>query len=336
MAKLKKQVTSITNHPHLKRWNTLLKTVMALLFGYLLYQTITARKDMADIYSTFADQLGVHQLPYLLAVLLIMPVNWWVEAVKWQKLHRPIIPIALTQSIKAVLVGLAASLFTPNRIGEYAGRVFMSPRGHRWKAAAGLMLGSWIQMSIIALFGLAAMAHLSVQLDIIWLRDGLLALTLLGVVLSIFGYFKVGAIISWLQDRALPRRLARLLTQVTFVTQYKRGQLATILLLTIARVLIYAVQYYLMARFFGVQAGAVTMLAAIFVNYFMQMSIPIPPMVALLARGEMALLAWNFSGANELSVVAASYSLWVINVLVPSLVGMIVVLKQNILTIHQS
>jgi uncharacterized membrane protein len=46
-----------------------------------------------------------------------------------------------------------------------------------------------------------------------------------------------------------------------------------------------------------------------------------------LARGEIALILWKFYGVNELSILAASYGLWVINLVMPALVGIIYLMK---------
>src|SRR3546814_9635332 len=58
-----------------------------------------------------------------------MLMNWFTESLKWQYLCLQFQPISLIKAIESVLCGLAWAVFTPNRIGEYGGRVlFLMPR----------------------------------------------------------------------------------------------------------------------------------------------------------------------------------------------------------------
>ena len=122
-----------------------------------------------------------------------------------------------------------------------------------------------------------------------------------------------------------------LLKYLNFYQKYTPSSMLQVFLLTTWRLLIYLVQYYILAVFFGVDLSFGLAMVAILACYFVQTTLPIPPFVALLARGEIALVIWGFFEVNELSILAASYSLWVINVLLPSLVGMGCIWKLNIL-----
>jgi hypothetical protein len=41
----------------------------------------------------------------------------------------------------------------------------------------------------------------------------------------------------------------------------------------------------------------------------------------LVARGNLAVQAWAFFGANEISSLAATFTLWIINLILPALIG---------------
>ena len=63
---------------------------------------------------------------FLLAVAL-MPLNWFLEIAKWRQLLLQRWNINWSIATKAVLAGVSVSLTTPNRIGEYAGRMLVAP-----------------------------------------------------------------------------------------------------------------------------------------------------------------------------------------------------------------
>ena len=56
-------------------------------------------------------------------LLALVFVNWGFEAKKWQVLLKPLQPINFFTAFKSVLSGVTLSINTPNRIGEYGGRI---------------------------------------------------------------------------------------------------------------------------------------------------------------------------------------------------------------------
>ena len=53
-------------------------------------------------------------------------------------------------------------------------------------------------------------------------------------------------------------------------------------------------------------------------------------MTGLVARGNLAVYLWQQFGANDLSALAATFSLWVINLILPALIGTFLLLRVNI------
>jgi hypothetical protein len=101
--------------------------------------------------------------------------------------------------------------------------------------------------------------------------------------------------------------------------------------MSLARLSIYVLQFYLLLLFFGIHVDIKIAISAILVSYLIQTGVPLPPFLAFIARGEIALFVWEKFAENELSILASSYSLWVINILIPALIGLIVLFKLNIL-----
>ena len=51
--------------------------------------------------------------------------------------------------------------------------------------------------------------------------------------------------------------------------------------------------------------------------------------MGLLARGEVALKIWGLFTHNDLSILAATFSLWVINLIIPAFIGLVFILQAN-------
>lgn len=61
-------------------------------------------------------------------ILSLSFLNRFLEILKWQNLAQKIKPISLSKATEQVLAALTAGLFTPNGIGEYAGKALYFPK----------------------------------------------------------------------------------------------------------------------------------------------------------------------------------------------------------------
>ena len=62
---------------------------------------------------------------------MLMCLNFLMESIKWKVVVANTNPISFTKAIKSVLVGQAFAFFTPNRIGDFAGRVLFLKTEHK-------------------------------------------------------------------------------------------------------------------------------------------------------------------------------------------------------------
>ena len=58
-----------------------------------------------------------------------MLLNWGIEARKWQMVVSKNSPVSFNTSFKAIFAGNALAFFTPNRTGEYFGRMLYLESG---------------------------------------------------------------------------------------------------------------------------------------------------------------------------------------------------------------
>ena len=110
-----------------KNIKIIFKYVLApLLAGWLFYSLYQQIKLQPNLYESMAlikeAPFGSNGWKFWLVILLAF-LNWGLEARKWQVLLKPIQQINFFRAYKSVLSGLALSLNTPNRMGEYGGRI---------------------------------------------------------------------------------------------------------------------------------------------------------------------------------------------------------------------
>ncbi len=100
-------------------------------------------------------------LYYLLFSILLVFLNWGLEAKKWQILLRQNTSISFIEAFRSVLVGLALGIITPLMSGDYAGRILTLPILHKKAAVGANLAGSFVQSLVAILFGTSAFAAYS-------------------------------------------------------------------------------------------------------------------------------------------------------------------------------
>lgn len=92
---------------------------------------------------------------YLIPILLLLPLNIFLEAGKWRYLLRDIYPMGYNEAQAQVYYGFVGAFITPYRAGDYPSRVLlMRSREHWGKAIALGVYGSVVLTAVIVLAGI--------------------------------------------------------------------------------------------------------------------------------------------------------------------------------------
>ncbi len=314
-----------------RRWlNVCIKAVVIVLLLYVLYKEVYGNADTGAFWQVLQQRWNAGYGFWLLPVLLLMPVNWGLEALKWQALLRPLWRIGFWAALRGVVSGVVFALFTPNRVGDYGGRVLAVPAQHNWKAVLATAAGNWAQLLALLSGGLlGAVYYLQQQGGLPelllsgfwWLAFGVLALLLLL-------FFNLSWLANLLKLLPVPQSWVQPILQIR---QLHPRLLLGALLLSIARYATYCLQYYLMLRFFGIFPPLWAAMSGIATIFLVQVSVPLPPLAALLARGEAALIIWGPYSEDQLGILAATFGLFIINLCLPALLGAGFIVKINVL-----
>ncbi len=311
----------------------LIKGAIALLFGLLLWYDIFKRENFEDIKTLFLAELKGDRVNWLIACCLLMPLNWAAETIKWGFLVRRVQHIGFWQAYRAVFAGVSTSLFLPNRIGDFGGRLLFLKSKNAMKVVVSTLVGSWAQQLILIAFGFLGFAYFLImlwQVDLVFL-NGVIVLGVGFVIILLFMFLNLEMVVPIFKKIRLLYKFPRLIKSINTLRQYTRHELLQTLLWAFIRYSIYTIQYFLIVRFYGIDVEILRGLSCITTIYLLQTSIPLPPVMGLLARGEVALKIWGIFTPNKLSILAATFTLWVINLIIPALIGLVFILQLNVL-----
>ncbi len=316
-----------------KRWfNWLFKVSVTLLLAGALYWHIGSRQHLEELWGMFVGQMQGANLGWLIATVALMPLNWWAETQKWYPFVLRHEPISQWRAFRAVLAGVSFALFTPHRIGEYGGRVLFLRSANHWRAILANLVGSVSQLLVLltgGAFGSAYFLYRFLHIPLLYIGAGLL-LSLSGLGVAYFFYFNIRTGLAIARRMPWLRRFEKFGRAFQGLLHFSRAELAYILRWSALRYAIYSTQYFLLLRFFGLPVDLAGGYAGIVTLFLMQTSIPLPAMTSLVARGNFAVFVWGFFGANEISSLAATFVLWIINLILPALFGTFSLLYVNI------
>ena len=321
-----------------KTYNILIRIAIIILAVYFLYDQLFHRKDISALSEAFQSFSGKRGFYFLFAmVIALIPVNLALETIKWRFLISKLEQVSFWNSFKAVLTGISVSMFMPNRVGEYFGRIFILKKADRFQAILSTVLGSMAQLITTILFGFVSIAFLYPQyFDLdgfhFWLYIGLLILLIIAAFTIVFAYLEFAAFTDIIK-RITGREYNRIKKYAQVFSWYSSSDLWKVLLLSIGRYLIFSFQFFLLLKVFDVQVNYFQAMILIGMVYLLMTIIPTIAIAEIGIRGSVSIYVFEtwlqhyglFTPTSALSVVSASTTLWLFNLALPALVGVVFV-----------
>jgi hypothetical protein len=95
------------------------------------------------------------------------------------------------------------------------------------------------------------------------------------------------------------------------------------------RFLIFIVQYYLLFRLFAVDISIWHAVWAVSVSFFVLAVIPTFAIAEVGLRGEVGVKLIGLFAANHLGIFVTTTSIWVINLIIPAVIGSLLILRMR-------
>ncbi len=308
--------------------NYFLGPLLFIWLSWSIYRQVRSQPNLEEAWEGIKASFNTPLLWNLVAVIVLMVVNWSIEAMKWKISVRPIQPISFLRSFRAVLSGVSFSVSTPNRVGEYLGRVLYMEEGNRLKTISITIVGSISQLIITLLMGCVGLIILrpaiesSQLLSPIWMNVIIYgtAIVLAGVLLF---YFRLSWLVRWVDRLPGSRRFAYL---VKALEDFDAVLLLRLLFLSLVRFVVFIVQYYLLFHLFAVDVSWIQTFWAMSVSFLVMAVIPSIAIIELVQRGKIMTTIMALYTANGLGVSFTALGIWLINLIVPAIVGSVLIL----------
>lgn len=315
-------------------WLRIAISVVAL--SYLLYRISIIPGEQIEIFlnSVF---ISPNSLKLLTLIGVLLFINISLEAIKWKLLISNSETVSFFKSIKAVLGGMTVSVFTPNRVGEFLGRIFVLQKTDPLRGILLTIVGSISQLLVTIVFGTISYIIFTNKFllvympDKYWIINGFMVTLILVSLGYSFLFFNISALhnISFI---SLPKYADRLKTSIEAIAGISRLQLLKVVLISSLRYIVFSSQFFLAIKLMGLSFPVVHCFLVISLLYLVLAAIPSVALSEIGVRGSVAVFLFGWLAGNQglsnldsLAVISAATFIWIVNIGIPSLLGVLVI-----------
>ena len=306
----------------------LIKAAIVLFAFWFIYHKLVANDNLRNFKTLLTNIPQVEIIVVIGSVLLLMLVNWFLEAAKWKRLMTHIERISFYRAIESVFCGLTLAIFTPNRLGEYGGRVFFLSPKRRIVGIVAMTVGNIGQLVLTNVFGAIAACFFVYR----FMPIDHLVFTALVVLAGIFCLFFVVFYfnIRWLNGILLSFKFTRKYKKFySILSRYRKAELFRIILFCFARYVVFSSQYFILFAWLipGLHHLDIIMMTCML--FFIQSALPSLDLFDVGIRSITAVELFKHVTDHHVAVIACTASIWLINIIIPAILGTYFVSKLN-------
>ncbi|SHL99786.1 lysylphosphatidylglycerol synthase transmembrane domain-containing protein [Flavobacterium xanthum] len=307
--------------PH-KTKQFLVLLIKLLIVGgafYFIYNQLmhNDKLDWAQFLALFNKNQSVIGISF---ILVLSVLNRYFEILKWQNLASVLKPISAGEATKQVLAAQTAGIFTPNGIGEYAGKALFFDKSKTKKVIFLNLICNEIQMIVTVVIGIVGLLYFNTQFHVITTRTVIILFAILTLVFIVLFSIKKIKIKGYSIEKLI-HKINEIPKQI-----HKKN-----IYLSICRYLVFSHQYYFLFLVFDVDLPYLIVMSAITSVYFIASSIPTFQFLDFAVKGSVAVYFFGILGVNEWIVIFISTLMWFLNVVLPAIIGSYYVLNFKIL-----
>lgn len=319
-----------------KNIKIIFRYVIAPLLGawlfYSLYKQIKGQPNLQQSINLIKEApFGKQAWKFWLVISLVF-VNWGFEAKKWQVLLKTLQPVSFFTAYKSVLGGVALSINTPNRIGEYGGRILYVQEGKRIKAISLSIAGSISQLIITLIMGCCGLVYIIfyqgdshtvvMGLPVFWLKT-LLFLSSCAAVIIVLFYFRLSWLIKLIEK--IPAA-AKYVQYISVLDNFNVKLLLRLLYLSFFRYVVFVIQYILLLQVLDVSILWINGFWIISILFLVLAIVPSFAIADLGIRGKFSTELLSFYSTNTVGIIGTTFGIWFINLFIPALAGSLLIL----------
>ena len=298
-----------------------LKILIFILMSWFIIDQLFLKNDFKAQLSLCLQHLNGDKFYLFILAILLMPLNWGLETLKWKILLRSQVPFSTL--LQSVIAGITVGFVTPGRSGEFIGRVMFLNDDNRSKVFYLSSIGGLAQT--------AASLVIGITFVLVWRNDLFITEIVIGsTLLYLFAFFRFDLLNRFISKWPFLQRYGLIIEQgdLPMVTTQ-----LWVMLLSLLRFTVYLLQYVLLLSFLGIDISNLALFTHSTVYLLAQTFSPLMPLLDFSYRGATALYVFHNISNNNIAILSAVMMVWLINLVIPAIIGYLFILHRKAIRI---
>lgn len=300
------------------------KILIGVLSFWIIYNRISTIPHLKDQSLVWISEPSMYLT--LLLVLCLMPVNWGIESYKWKTITNQVERVSYSTALKSVFSGICVGNIAPGRAMEFLAKIVFFKSENRPSITVLHFINGMFQMLITVTVGVISIAY---KLNKNNQSSNFIYVVLVGGLFMILFFCWVILNVSFIQQKLKFIKWFRKIDGAQF-TQFSKLLILKLISLSIIRYLVFTTQFYLIYNALSPQNDYAQTFMSIAAYFMLTSLIPMISVIEPAIRAAIALFVFNSAADNTVIVVLSSTFVWIINVVIPSIIGYIIILKEKI------
>jgi hypothetical protein len=294
---------------------------ISVLLLWAIYKQVL--KQVKDLSADMWQHTG--PVGFLVACIVLMFANALLESYKWHSLLSRAEQVSFSTAFSSWLAGVAFSIITPNRIGEYPGRILYLGGSNTFRYINVSVSGITSQLAGIYFWGFVGLIYYNIAFPDTMAQAALGVCVLINIFISVV-YWRFD---SWVPAMTRNKWLRRFAVYGRLMSRVSAADKLKVLTISLLRVMVFTAQYLFLLRWMNVDVPLLQgfCLAALF--FWVMAVIPSLALTELGIRGAVSLYIFAHFSSNTIGILAATTGLWLLNLVIPSVAGSVLITKMK-------
>ena len=302
-----------------------LKIVIAI--GLLVY--FITKINVSEIETSIVSA----NIYFLLTAILLLPLNIYLQFLKWELTCRTILnENDKSKILSSLFYGLSAGAFTPARIGEYFGRGMALKEKPIIKVTIATALDKLFPLGIILIVGIISSFYFIHEGLAISTKNIMLSFSgLVFLIILLYLFFDSNKKnIDFLKSKIMKIKfLEKNISQLRVIKTVNRSYAIKMSILSFLFYLCFSVQFVFLIAAFSNHLSFLPYLQAVSMILFTKIFIGQFSFGELGIREGVSIFFLTKIGELSQTAFSAAFFIFLINILIPSLIGLLFIFKRN-------
>ncbi len=311
---------------HKKILSTLLKLAIGIgsfAFIYIRLKNGITHENIQELANILSSKKS---LVCLTSAVIFIPINWGLESYKWQIICSQIEKINYVTAMKSVYSGVCIGNLAPGRSTEFLAKIFFFKPENRPMITVLHFINSLFQFSITILVGLSALAFKikDFNLEYNWIVYSIVSGGLIIIILLLICIKKINSILNYFS-----RKINKKFIFTDFKYKFYNRTIVKLIIFSALRYMVFFVQLNLLIYILNPGAFHSSIFISISLYFLITSIIPMISFIEAAIRTAIALVVFKDIAINPSHLALSIIMLWLLNIVLPSIVGYIILVKQN-------